>query len=175
MRVNIDKAGKIALSDFSAVQAYKIAIKMEEDGIAFYKDLAANIKDKEAKREIGFLIEEEEKHLATFLGLLAGEKEIRGDAFEEDDIVNYMNAHVFDTSLEAEELPRMEHRHTALEEALHMERRSIVFYDECLAAAKDPQSKKAFKNIIEEERKHLNKFGQLLRIKCIDSGQGCLL
>ena len=39
MRVQITKDGKIVIQDFSSVQAYKAAIKMEEDGIRFYKDL----------------------------------------------------------------------------------------------------------------------------------------
>lgn len=167
MRVHVAKDGNIVISDFNPAQAYKIAMKMEEDGIAFYKDLSAKTKDPGAKREIDFLITEEARHLATFRGLLAREEEARQDGFEEDDVVNYMNAHIFD--------PSVEHRHAAFEEAMHMERRSIVFYGGCLKTTRDAQAQKAFKNIIEEERKHLSKFAELLRVKCIDSGEGCLL
>ena len=86
-----------------------------------------------------------------------------------------MNSHVFDASLEKAEAEKMSHRHTALEEAMNMERRSIVFYEACLAHTKDIQAKTAFKNILEEEKKHLSKFAELLRIKCVNSQKGCIL
>ena len=97
------------------------------------------------------------------------------DAFEEDDIVQYVSSKVFDTSEELREASRMYHRHTALEEALNMERRSIVFYEASLSRVSDPQARGAFAKILSEERGHLKKFGELLRIKCINSQKGCLL
>jgi len=174
MRVHMDKDGRIAVTDFSPAQAYKIAVKMEQDGMAFYKALADRIKDEEARREIGFLIEQEQEHLATFTRLLEEQEEGAADGFEEDDIVTYMNARVFDASEEHEAAGNMGHRHTALEEALNMERRSIVFYEGCAANTTDPEAKKAFTKIIEEEEQHLKKFGALLRTKCIAQGR-CLL
>ena len=158
-----------------SVQAYKIAVKTEEDGIAFYSGLLNQVRDAEAQKEIGFLIEQEQEHLKTFGDLLDQEKEVTQDSFEEDDIVNYMKSHVFDASLEKTEAQKMSHRHTALEEAMSMERRSIVFYEACLANAKEPKAVAAFKKILEEENKHLRKFADLLRIKCINSQEGCLL
>lgn len=175
MRVNIDKAGNVSISDFSAAQAYKIALRMEKDGMDFYRGLLAQVKDTEAQHEIEFLIAQEKLHLEAFEGLLEQEREGCGDAFEEDDIVDYMNSNVFDVSKEKEEARKMQHRHTALEEALDMERRSIVFYEGCLKHAKDPKAASAFKKILEEEKKHSSTFAQLLRIKCINSSKGCIL
>jgi rubrerythrin len=175
MQIKIAKDGKPVITDFSPVQAYKIAVKMEKNGIAFYEGLSKKIKDEEARREIDFLIEQEEDHLRTFQGLLGKAKEVAGDDFEEDDIVDYMNSRVFDAALEVEEARRVDHRHTALEEAMQMERRSIFFYEGCLKYAQDPAAQKTFKNIIEEEKKHLMKFAELLRIKCVNSAKGCIL
>ncbi|MBI5873720.1 MAG: ferritin family protein [Candidatus Omnitrophica bacterium] len=175
MRVNIDKAGNITITDFSPVQAYKIAVRMEKDGIDFYSDLLKQVRDAGTQHEIEFLIEQEKAHLDTFQGLLNRVKETANDTFEEDDIVDYIKSRVFNAALEKEEAQKMEHRHTALEEAMNMERRSIVFYDGCLARSKDGDAKSAFKKILDEERKHLTKFAELLRIKCIDSGEGCIL
>lgn len=175
MRVNIDENGIIAISDFSPVQAYKIAVKMERDGIVFYRGLLESAKDQDAKNELDFLIKEEESHLNSFEALLSKEKEEAGDAFEEDDVVDYIKSRVFDASLKKAKLSEMEHRHTALEEAMNMERRSIVFYEACLSESKDEKSNSAFRAIIEEEKKHLSKFAQLLRIKCINSQNGCIL
>lgn len=175
MQVSVSKDGKIDITDFSPTQAYKIAIHMENEGIEFYYDLLNKVRDKEVSREIDFLIKEEESHLSTFEGLLNKEKTAVGDEFEEDDIVNYMNTHVFDVSFEKEKAKNIEHRHTALEEAMNMERRSIVFYEGCLQNSKDAIAKEAFAKILEEEKKHLVKFADLLRLKCIQSQKGCLL
>lgn len=175
MRIKVGKDGNVTIQDFSPLQAYKIAVKMEKDGIVFYQDLRKKIKDAETGREIDFLIEQEQIHLKVFEGLLDKEKEAKEDGFEEDDIVNYINSHIFDKSTETENSGRMEHRHTALEEAMSMERRSIIFYTGCLANTKDPGAKAKFENIIEEEKKHLSKFAELLRTKCINSQKGCLL
>ena len=175
MRVGIAKDGKIVIQDFSSVQVYKAAIKMEKDGIRFYKDLLKQIKDQDARREIDFLIEQETGHLKTFQDLLDKEKEITDDTFEEDDIVNYMHAKAFDYREEKTTTQKMSHRHTALEEAMNMERRSIVFYEGCIAQTKATEARKALVNILEEEEKHLKKFAEVLRIKCINSQEGCLL
>jgi len=58
---------------------------------------------------------------------------------------------------------------------MNMERRSIVFYEGCLNNTKDPAARKALAKILDEERSHLKKFGELLRLKCINSGEGCIL
>ncbi len=175
MRVEIDKNGTIVIYDFSPAQAFKVAMRMEEDGIHFYEDLARKVKDEEARREIGFLVQEEKEHLKTFQGCLDAVRSGADDAFEEDDIVQYVSSKVFDASQETAEASRMDHRHTALEEALNMERRSIVFYEACLSRVSDPKARGAVTKILAEERKHLKKFGELLRIKCINSEKGCLL
>ncbi|MGE5279666.1 MAG: ferritin family protein [Deltaproteobacteria bacterium] len=175
MRVQLDKAGRIVLTDFSPVQALKIAVKMEREGIDFYLDLKQEVRDEEARREIDFLIQQEREHLQTFSGLLGSIKETQEDAFEQDDIVDYMNTRVFDASQEKKAAEAMGHRHTALEEALDRERRSIVFYEGCLARTTDPGAQKAFERILAEENSHLKKFGELLRVKCIDGRGPCLL
>ena len=175
MRVSLGKSGSLTIYDFSPVQAYKIAINLEKTSIQFYKDLLKQIKVGATKREINFLIEQEATHLGLFQGLLDKEKEVSEDPFEEDDIVKYMNTHVFSLYPEEEKAKKMEHRHTALEEAMHMEKRSIIFYEGCLAQTKTPQARQAFTKILEEEKRHLAKFAELLRIKCINSSEGCLL
>ncbi|MFA5039852.1 MAG: ferritin family protein [Candidatus Omnitrophota bacterium] len=175
MRVHIDKSGKISIFDFSPAQAYKAAVHMEKEGIQFYQDLTRQIKDPDARREVDFLIEQEQEHLKTFENLLEYVKKGAGDEFEEDDIAQYVSSNVFDTTLEKDAMAKMEHRHTALEEAMNMERRSIVFYQACHENSTDPQAKGAFEKIGREEKKHLEKFAELLRVKCINSQKGCLL
>lgn len=166
MKVDIDKSGRITIFDFSSVQAYKIAVRMEQDGVEFYRAFAKKIKDKDLRRDIDFVIKEEEAHLELFEGLLAKEKEISGDDFEEDDIVSSINSLVFQESFQSG---------TPLYEAMNKEKRSIIFYTSCLARSKDPKVKKIFSSIIGEEQKHQEKFAGMLRDKCIKTKKECLL
>jgi rubrerythrin len=175
MKVTVDKKGRITLSDFSALQAYKAAIKLEEQGINFYTGLLKQVKPGDARLEIQFLIEQESSHRDVFLSLLEQEKESTDDAFEEDDIVDYLNSKIFDASGEKAAAIEMDASQTSLREAMNMERRSIVFYEGCLAQANDAKAKAAFTRIIGEEKKHLAKFAEFIRIKCIDSNKGCIL
>lgn len=175
MRATVDKNGTIHISDFNPVQAYKIAIKLEEGGIAFYQGLGRQLKDEGARREIDFMIKQEQDHLKAFRALLLEVKASVDDTFEEDDIVDHLQTHIFDASIEKEVADRADHRHTTLEEALNMERRSVVFYQGCLGQTTDAAARKAFSRIIEEEKAHQAKFASLLRAKCIDRSDGCLL
>ena len=81
MKVQKGKDGRVLVTDFSPAQALKIAIKMEQDGMAFYKDLLDQVKDEEARREIGFLIAQEQEHLDTFAGLLKAQNEKADEVF----------------------------------------------------------------------------------------------
>lgn len=175
MRVHIDEKEKISLYDFSPVQAYKTAVHMEQESIRFYQDILGQVKDAEARRDVEFLIGQEREHLKTFEDLLGYVKKGTGDEFEEDDIASYVSSHVFDRSLEKEVQAKAEHRHTILEEAMNMEKRSIVFYQVCHENSSDPHARGAFEKIAREEKKHLEKFGKLLREKCIHSRKGCVL
>jgi rubrerythrin len=174
MRVALDKHGRITLSDFSAVQAYKAAIRMEIQGIEFYKALRDQVKTKDVCLEIDFLIQQERSHKEVFESLLALEKEVSDDTFEEDDIVAYLNSKVFDDTRQGASAQQMNERQTSLEEAMNMERRSIVFYEGCLAQTEDAKARAALEKIVAEEKKHLAKFAEFVRIKCIDSGKGCI-
>lgn len=175
MKVNVNEAGEIVIADFSSSQAFKIAIRMEKDGIAFYRDLQGKVKDQETMREISFLIQQEQEHLKTFQARLEEEKALVDDDFEEDDIVSFINSKVFDPGLEGACARAMDHRHTALEEAMAMERRSMAFYEGCYKNASAQEAKDAFEKIWREEKSHLKKFGELLRTKCINSDKGCIL
>jgi rubrerythrin len=175
MRVDIDKNGVLAISDFAAAQAYKIAIRMEENGIAFYTDLLRLIKDDGVRRELTFLVGEEEAHRVTFLDFLNQEKEEGIDTFEEDDIVSYIHSKVFDVSAEKPAAEAIKGVRTSMAEALNMERRSILFYEGCLKNSRDSRAQSAFVKIIAEEKGHLARFSELMRARCINSSDGCVL
>lgn len=175
MRFRIGKDNRIGIDDFSSVQAYKIAIHMEHSGIDFYRDLLSKVRDLKAKQEIEALLKDEQEHLGVFEDLLSAEKETSEDGFEEDDVVSFMNSKVFDPVLEKMKAENINYRHTALEEAVDMEIRTIIFYEGCLANSSDEKAKRAFKKIIEVEKEHARKLSDLIRSKCLSSKDGCIL
>jgi rubrerythrin len=89
--------------------------------------------------------------------------------------VDYLNSKVFDVSGVGAAVQEIDERQTSLQEAMNRERRSIVFYEGCLAQTKDAKARAAFTKIIGEEKKHLAKFAEFARIRCFDSGKGCIL
>lgn len=175
MKVRLGKKGEIYISDFSSVQAYKIAVKTEASGIVFYNDLRKKAAEGAVRRELEALIREEETHRGVFESLLDEERGREGDAFEEDDIVSFMKVPVFDPAEEEAEAKRIKSGHTALEEARLLEERSIAFYEQCLQATKNPNAKKAFQNIIGEEKRHLATVAEWMRERCLKDKKGCLL
>lgn len=175
MKVRLGKKGEIGITDFSSVQAYKIAVKMEESGIAFYDGLRKKAAGGRVRRELEALIREEETHRGVFESLLEEERRREGDAFEEDDIVSFMEAPVFSSAEEKTGVTRIKKTSTALEEARLLEERSIAFYGQCLRATKNPNAKKAFQNIIAEERGHLATVAGWIRERCLKDKKGCIL
>ena len=54
---------------FSPSELAKIAMKIEENGMAFYEALAEKTKEKEAGELFSFMAKEEKQHLETFKGM----------------------------------------------------------------------------------------------------------
>ena len=109
----------------------------------------------------------------VFEGLLAGQKEKQEDPFEEDDIVDILPIPVFEHAKDAAQ--DIQSRRGALEEAIRMESRSIAFYEHVSQSVTDATTRLTFAKVIAEEKKHMMKFANLLRSKCLDSGTGCIL
>ena len=61
-----EKGADLVITDFSELETYKIAIKIEKDGISFYENLIKDEKHINAKQELEFLLQDEKKHLKTF-------------------------------------------------------------------------------------------------------------
>ena len=103
MRIE-EKEGKLIVTDFDEFDAFRIAGKIEKDGIEFYGQLASSVKGAEVKEALEFLLGEEKKHLRFFedeIQRLRNEKE---DADEEDDLLTTMDYGTFSAYPNATEL-----------------------------------------------------------------------
>ena len=82
---------------------FKIIVKIEKDGMAFYQDLMGMTNNEKTREALQILIQEEEKHLKFFEDTLFDLRE--NEWFEkEDDILDEMEYGIFpDPSHEVEE------------------------------------------------------------------------
>ncbi|MEW6008774.1 MAG: ferritin family protein [Candidatus Omnitrophota bacterium] len=149
-----EKNGKLSIVDFDEIEAYKIASKIEQDGIDFYKSLAAKADSQQTKETLNFLIEEEKKHLKFFQNCLFPLRQDKGDLFEEDDLFKVMDYGIF-IAKNSEELKAIISKpKKALEFGLAIEDKSIKFYSSCRDFVGSSASKQEISKIIREEEKH---------------------
>ena len=154
MRVK-EKDGDMIITDFSEIEAYKIACKIESDGLHFYKKLREKVKDEKAKETIDFLLEEEKEHLRIFEKMLFDVREKQEDAFEEDDLLSSMDYGIFKPYENIENLENiLNDQKRAINLGLAIEDKCIIFYEACKNMVKDEKTKEAISKIIKDEYKH---------------------
>ncbi len=154
MRV-VEEQGKLVISDFNELEAYKIAVKIEEDGIGFYKKLLEKSFFNKAKEILSFLLNEEKKHLKFFEGCIAALRKTKEDSFEEDNLLKDIDYGIFSPYADLKDLEKkIDAARKALKLGLIIEDNSIKFYALCREKVSNSQVKKEISAIIEEERKH---------------------
>lgn len=150
-----DKDGKLQIVDFNEVDAYKIASKIEQDGITFYENLAQGVKDPAAKNKLQYLLGEEKKHLSFFQDCLSQAGEDIADGFEDDDLLSYMDYGIFQPY---EHMSQMKDVIDDVDKALDMgiivEDRTAKFYQACKDKVSSQKTKQELQNIIQEEERH---------------------
>jgi len=156
----------ITISDFKPIEAYKIARRLEAEGISFYSLLlsAPEVKttggNSETERAIESLLVEERKHLRFFDQKI---EELAGP-FEESSIVDDVDTQVFSYYGEPVDfIAVVRDREKAIKMGMLFERRSINFFKACFKDASDGAAKNAFFNIIKEEEKHFEILKEMLK------------
>jgi rubrerythrin len=150
-----DKNGKLQIVDFNELEAYKIASKIEQDGIIFYENLIDGVKDQAAKNKLQYLLVEERKHLSFFQDCLSKVGADKEDGFEDDDLLNYMDYGIFQPY---EHMSQMKDIIDDVDEALDIgiivEDRTAKFYQVCKDKVSSQKTKQELGNIIKEEERH---------------------
>lgn len=149
MRIE-EKEGRLTVVDFNEIDAYKIASKVEKDGIEFYQELLKKLgtEDEKCKKIISFLIDEERAHLKFFEESLfrLRQKSPEFADNDEEDILYSMDYGIF---------KGIAHEpHQALKSAIAIEDKSIKFYECCKGHVQAAQAKQELQVIIDEEMKH---------------------
>lgn len=154
MRIE-EKQGNLVIIDFNELEAYKIAVKIEEDGLRFYNKLLEKNIFKKATDVLSFLLNEEKKHLKFFEGCLTALRQISEDSFEEDNLFKDIDYGVFSPYDGLKDLEKkIDVANKALKLGLIIEDNSIKFYSACSEKVNSSQAKNEIAKIIEEEKKH---------------------
>jgi rubrerythrin len=143
---------------YSGQEIIDIAVRIEENGNAFYTSAAEMITENNDKKALFIdLAEKEIMHIAIFQKLADKFSEESFD-FRGEDASDYINhlaeSHIFGKPDSGKELAKkVGSTKEALEIAYKFENDSVAFYTELLKYARS-DSKKLVNQIIEEEKEH---------------------
>jgi rubrerythrin len=143
---------------FSAAEIVQFAIRIEENGEAFYRAMAQKIKTPEIQGMFIKLADEEVAHRKIFSEMLPKVKDYALPAGDNDEFLSYLKAyadeHVFTDKKKASVAAEaINSARQALEFAIDIEMDSIVYYLEAKNLVPDDQ-KKIVDKVVEEERRH---------------------
>ena len=143
---------------YSGLEIIEIAVRIEENGYAFYNAAAEMIPEANDNKALFLdLAEKEMVHIAIFQKLASKfeAEEFEFNPEEEGDYVNHLaDTHIFGKKDAGTELAKsIKTPHQALEIALQFENESVAFYTELLKRTHS-DAKGLIKEIIEEEKEH---------------------
>ncbi len=155
--------------NYSLEELLEIAVKIEEDGVTFYKNLADRTKSKEAKEIYNYLAGEEKEHIAIFKSMY---KELTGKRFEkafsEEEANLYIHSlvenRVFKNLEELDNLIKsIKDELAVLDLAIQIEKDTILYYYEILEGLEDKEKNLA-KGLINQEKTHVYRLNNLKNI-----------
>ena len=155
---------EIKIFDFDELEAYRIARKLEKDGVYFYTRMRDEMLQPEIRDVVKMLISDEKKHLSLFeekVEHLCRERKVLD---EDETLADIVDSHVMDTLKDSEQVANILcNPQEALKLGISTERRSISFYNNLMQNTSDEPGRDALAQIIHEEEEHLDKLTGLLR------------
>jgi len=148
---------EIIITDFDEIDALRLAVKLEADGIKYYTELAKKVGNEDMKKMLLRLAKEEEKHSAKFRAWL----ESRGGQANEEQDFEGIDTGVFGDiwSVDAT-LSKIGSDLDILSLGEWAELNSINFYKAILKNSESEPGKNTIKDIIKEEQDHLKAFAR---------------
>ncbi len=163
--MKVDFSGdEIQIFDFDELEAYRIARKMEEDGVYYYSRMKEEALKPQIREVLEMLIKDERKHVSLFERKVEELARKHNVLDEEETLTDIVDSKVMDIlkdpKLVADILCNPQE---ALKLGISVERRSISFYNEILQNTQDKTGRAAINELIGEEQEHLEKLLALLR------------
>jgi rubrerythrin len=146
------------MSVFAASDIVEVAIRIEENGINFYKFAEQIAKQEEAKKLFAQLAQAEVAHKKTFEGIFAKMEKYNPPESYEGEYSAYLRSYVdnnliFTKEIMDQQLAKVKDTSAALDFAIQRELDSILYYHEIKKLVPAAQHG-TLEQIIEEERKH---------------------
>lgn len=152
---------------FNAAQALGMALRIEENGEAFYKEAARRSDDAETKALFEDLASQERAHYRTFEDMLEGVEpapELTGEQYE--DYQAYLEVALDqalfagpDKALRAAE--QAEDREAALRAGMGFEKDTMIFYYD-LREMVSESDRETISAVIHEEKQHLRRLAKMV-------------
>ena len=163
--MKVDFSGdEIKIYNFDELEAYKIARKLEEDGIFYYSRMKEEVLKPTIRDVVEILISDERKHLSVFeekVEELSRKHKVLDDGETLPDIVD---SHVMDVLKDTDRVAGILcNPQEALKLGISVERRSIAFYNEILRNTHDESGRAAIEELIADEQKHVERLEGLVR------------
>jgi rubrerythrin len=167
----VSKGEGIILTDFDEVDALRLAMKLEKDGIKYYSELEAKSQGAEIKKTFSRFVKEESRHLEKFGGWLES-LGVEADRGDEEELFDFIDTGVFgDIWKTGESLKKIRTDLDAISLGEWAELNSINFYKAMYEKTTGAPGKKILKDVIAEEQEHLKAF---IRYKgLLEKGEKC--
>ena len=153
---------------FSGAEVIDMAVKIEENGYAYYSQAVKAAKTKELKALFKTLANEEHEHIKVFAGFrkLLRQENAPGFTAYNEEAAGYLSAladtRVFTFVGEGARLAKaIKSEKQAVNTAIGMEKDSLLFYYE-LGGMMRGRDRLILENLIEQEKAHLRKLTALL-------------
>ena len=160
MDIIVGPEGTLEFSEFNPAEAYHVAVRLEERGLAFYERLQSQLLDPLLESVVGQLVLAEKSHLAFFEARLRLERDMEGPSA---DLSGLLALPVFAEEVDVEALFEGDFEPArAVRAAMAFEEDSIRFYEALLAETNKPGNRRAIEDVIREEKKHLASLAELL-------------
>ncbi|MDH4210118.1 MAG: ferritin family protein [candidate division WOR-3 bacterium] len=154
------------MSVFEPSEVFQFAIRIEEGGEKFYREMASRIENTEIRSLFSALADDEVKHKKTYQGMVSKIEEYEPFESYPGEYFSYLRAYadniIFTPQRMEEEMKKINDAPSALKFAIDRELDSILYYQEVKNLV--PKNRRSeIDKIIEEERKHFMKL-----TKCSD-------
>lgn len=148
------------MSVFEPSEVFQFAIRIEEGGEKFYREMANKLENTEVKSLFSALADEEVKHKKTYEGMVAKIEEYEPFESYPGEYFSYLRSYtdniIFTPQRMEEEMKKIKDATSALKFAIDRELDSILYYQEVKNLV--PKNQRGeIDRIIEEERRHFVK------------------
>jgi len=147
----------------SVAEVFQFAVKIEENGFAFYNKYAGTLPEGRSRDMFSFLADEERKHIAIFSGMLKKIDEFKQTLNYPDEYFAYLQSYadnlIFKKGDLEKEIANIKGAFAAIDFGIRRELDSILYYQEIKSFVPEKDSH-LIDDVIGEERKHFIKLSQ---------------